>query len=553
MERNPFQRIVLETDLKKTEPKTEFIKTPKFVEEELFKSPEAPVSLVCTRLLELGVPEEEVKKYTLAVKAYFDGSSQASKKERYSFTKERVNFSSQEYHFGPRLTFDESAQIFPPALEALNSKPRLTHDPDQELKTKTITGEEAIAALQGSDPKREVLSPQERFFTKLNRLMYAFHEPIHVMQASAQGDVINRLLMETHGWDIVDPEHARAFLQTHQELLAGSNVAESIPMPEGLEESILGLPDGLPRNVEPLPKRIVGAKSRAETVREVNEANEIRNKARKVGFYLDSQFEASMDILAEDGMKSYLEQKPALMFWCHNSISSVVAGLRTLKKQFENGDFSVGDEAVLMKAAAIVRIISPAYFSVFHDSSEFQPYAEKAQSRPVLLNRFLSGEVVTIPTFTRMEIENLLRDCGLLNQSNPFTPRSGYTSRREELLRYDFPLSGKSFYATKEVKPFTDEGAQLAAQIVTKGAEKGWTLSRLQELFDRLQMVLEESLDASSKDLTSIQEEIKNSLSLRLTDAELKELFGISAHLVVKLGPEYHSNFVLSKRARPRS
>lgn len=531
-------RLFSKQDYLQQEPGLEFIDLPDALEREMVsEKSDSPLSQVCERLSHAGVSRRDQGRYRAAVCAYLANPSQAKRgigaaERQDQEPQPLVTFRQPKHYFHPKLAFTESMQVMPALHLLFPLRARLTDRAQAGLISDTIDGERVLKAFADIKEAPATLSPEERFLVRLNRIMYAFHEPFHVIQAGQLGDHLQTLISEERLEDVFDPVETKRLIESYQ---MGGNTTEMKGIPRALDTCVIGLPN----------------EYRMDVFDGVSDHQRVWMAAwYDRTTYLDNQFEGIMDMISEDGLKPLLEKQPALVLWCHNTLSVCIAGLQALKVRLDEGK-AVSDIAA-QRLFATLAFIEPVYFSVFQRSDAGIEYVREKQSQPALLGRYLNGSIIETEPFTRLDIENLRTDCliGLREQR----PLEGGV---RTISSWSYPETGRTHVTSVQASsfsraedreyPLTDVGVKWTVEIVLAAAERSWGFSRLEAFFQDIQLTLERC-DSDEAGCVSLANQVRETLGLQLSSNNVRELFGVAWHLRVRIFREdYTKRYVLRK------
>ncbi len=501
----------------------EEVSLPSAIEQELLRDvPRSALQTIKRIFTQAGVTEEQQQKFEEVVRdAYFQRPTTVSRRKTKGLG---LDFRPQEYYFAPHISFD-NLPISLTGLLPTNFTPKLGKEEHVTPSPLTETMLDVATELFVNPPpikapknKDHVTTPIERMLAQINRLMYAFHEPLHIHQGLHAGDKINKIKDRFDATDLINPAKERAFV-----LQAEEQTEFHLKPVDGLVDSILpALPLGEPLDPDD---------ASLEWTQRILSHNE-----------------ATMDALSELALKETLREKPALLLWVHNTFCTLQAILRHLKDGVTTqemhdkwGHVGIHLREKINHVIDLADFLEPLYFSAFENSKE----ALDTFTRPNLpktLNRSLTGSVINNINFDRASYLNLVGDLKLLLREN--APKN-----------YAYPSGETHPYDTFWNTPLTNKGIELTQQLIQQAHLLGKTEEDILTLTSAITHTMQKGMKpwglVAGEDgpiyLSTLAKRVQNAWQLPWTEADLKELLGISKLLIPDFGGEYARQRFLRK------
>ncbi len=377
----------------------ETVDLPPAQKEELLREGEgSPLHTMLQFLREAGIEDAEIEEYRGVIRAFHERPTHVVRRDS-------VNFAPQDYYFAPRVDLSLSAllpRIFPSGTEPAFSlfeanyfQPRLDHEGvirEQSLGEEDIR--HAFLALTTPNPARQesradlVATPEERFLVRINRVMYALHEPLHIRQALAVGDRVNMARRQLNAGMLMNEEKERLFVERSE-----GDMEIRLPSPLVFGKTVFPWPEpGQTKDAAP------------------------SKESREWTTAIVQQNEATMDALSELALKQSLREKPAFLLSIHNTLSLAVEMFRDIKARVRHMDKEKNFQEIIDTQKELERVeqlfgfLQQAYFSAFDSSDDAETYFQ-SDALPKTLGKKLSGAFVKPShSFDRFLVLNLKLD-----------------------------------------------------------------------------------------------------------------------------------------------
>lgn len=466
---------------------TRQIYLPEKINQSLLEGQNSPLQNVLTRLEQAGVSQSWIESYRAATLAFFSDRP-SNVKNRSSF----FRFTPNGEYFSPDIRFSQPNPIAKRFLPHGRQVPRM--------------GTESFREKQSTKEARTPTKPvYQDLLVRINRLMYAFHEPIHVLQNFSTGDLLNSWKTKYNLADVVNPKLEAAFVEKNG--FVGQKV---------------------------LNQEVPNFSVFSPTI----ETNKREGK-RVLTMWLVSNNEATMDILSQQAAAPYLEKQPLLMAWMHNSLCNIYRALKLEKSSLElDGTNTIAPEELEGVEEAFT-FLQQAYFSLYKTSSIAKDQLTQKLNQPIL-NKEVSVELDG-EEFDELEFINLFQDVKILGKVVEAQEKG---QRLPKITKVRFP-SGAEHYAddTEENRhdPITQQGLELAAKCFTSAIKRGATA-------DQIKLVLDQFQDPA-KGTEFAVEKIEQLCGIRLEPRDVEEMKGTGSHIFFgELRPDYQTRRLLRGR-----
>ena len=492
-------------------PDAEQIFLPERIEEELLdEAPGKPLDIICGRFREAGITQETITRYKAAVKAFMAERGSAITLGNYP------SFSPQDKYFSTFIEFSKRNLSLPDLLRNTPLKPRLGKEGKREFFDQQINGSEILAQMETmveKDSKRTAIAPIERTLTKLNRAMYAFHEPIHILQSIVPGDQLNRLKDHFPIAHLINQNKEQEYLR---EVPGNLNDFTNF---DALEKSLF---------ISPLFKQQ-------------------KNPQTNI---LIANNEATMDALQDEAVAETLKQHPETLLWIHNMLSLEMEALRTLRQELLSPQDRISDtfnkkEGLINHLEFLISFMDRAYFAAFSSSTEAERWLLDAPMN--VLGREVSGAIAHVDTFNQTDILNVCSDIKTILErykEQSKDPDDPYTRINEfdpippaQDDFYTFP-SGRKFLKKgisdegKPISPMTSEGVAIASRIAGRMAEQNKTSEELHDFFIILQRTLEGTEGGNpAEEIEKLAAQATEQYGFRISENDLRECYGIADYI----------------------
>lgn len=471
------------------------------------------------------VPEPIVQRYAAAVEALL--------KDRPSIVGRsyaEMGFSPRERYFGPDLMFPEGTTEMLAALPS-TFKPRIGSS--SEMTRATIDGYAVIRAIQQHtndlaktdkealdawenrtggfgvegdrrpERSRSSVGAYEVFLARLNRLQYAFHEPIHITQSILAGDYLNRLRED------LDPDGVLF------DELKSSDYIEDFAAP-----NISTTINELIHHYPALPY--------AYEIQPTSSGQDVINA-------LITSNEATMDVIAERHTRDVLRNQPALCLWLHNQFVSLYSAGTTWLEQLGSSDaleFKSPDKQVGSRIRDILGIVAQSYFTAFDSTEDAENYFQS--HRTTTDGRSVSGAVAEIQPISRTDFLNKLEELRLptryTSEQSPAPSVDSYSYPSGETWKYE---QRRITLREKEVTlcpPLSRRGLEEGTELYIAGITRGTNPETLFDLFVTLQAALE----SKQEDLINeARESLEQQTGRPISEELVEELFGFGSYVAV--------------------
>ncbi len=471
------------------------------------------------------IPETVLSRYAAAVTSFLQNRPSLTERSAYG-----MSFSPGARYFRPNLNFPEGIEA---ALSALPPTFKPVLGADTQLTQASLDGKATLSALKQFLGKRREnakeanekwehesggygghLRPRaertpigayELFLTRLNRLQYAFHEPIHILQSLQSGDRLNRLQEE------FDPDHllfddikSSDFVEDHQAPAVSVHIRDLIDQDPSIPFS---------RSMDDL-----------KTVREIIDSIIASN-------------EATMDVISERHLRTVIRNQPALCLWLHNQFIALhkateewyreqwVAEVRGAKNRSDE-EVEVGT-----RLREMLGFVAQTYFTAFDSTNDAITYF--SGTLPTTLNRHLSGSIAFSIPIRRLDFLNRMAELR----------RPLQTANRHRLVPHErrtYPSgatwsfeSRRGWLAGKEIllaPPLTPEGLTAGTEVYVAAISRGMSTESLFEEFVNLQRALE--LDDAFL-VQEAREELEHLAGVPISSETAQELFGFASYISV--------------------
>ena len=510
-------------------PDSVLVGLPEQVERDIAKeSLNSPLSITRRMLLEAEIPDEEVERYVQAVWEF------AGRKSVVELNKEGAfGFAPQEMYFGSHVIFSQQVSAMPDLLKNGPFKPHFGKKEGFTLSTKTIDGEKVLESIVGASENHKDPTAFEKTLVVLNRLMYRFHEPIHINQGLAPGDRFNRLKDHIVLEDLVDTEHVTAYLREHTSMGDGFEISKA----DWMDESLLIMPNPL----------------------------EDSEKSIYWTDLLIANNEATMDILADDAVSGYLRSNPETMVWLHNTLAYYMEGLRTLKerlsKDFDRDDSTQEEmnKKILQEIKSSLGFLTRPYFAAFESSLEAEEFLQNSHSKK--LGRNVSGEIAKVAPFDYAEVLNIMGDIEKLmyfqyavHDHAPGKPKRFLGTTVADLATHTFPSGVTHFLASEKTAdryipqsdPITHDGIYNTASLFASMVEKGFSKDVIKNTLEGINDFLDQE---DEEGLIRAKEKLQKEYSIEISITDLKEMYRVYEYLYFDelLDANYPYNFLVRK------
>lgn len=490
-DRNPN---ILEDNNPSEEEKVKIV-LPEKVESEISNE---PLNYILERSKFAGVTEEMLDFYQEAFFALNDRPSIAS---NYSNAGE-LDFSPQDYYFAPYIRFgrikgSSDKKIFsdfytPDLLSRTSYKIRaISKEESANTKNSEPTGLEILERFQSGPTNNDgKLKGIERYITKINRLTYRLHEPLHILQSVWSGDLMNTLKVDLKAEDLINPEKEAQIITTAKYTDSiTTNTSELFPdSPLIMEREKFG-----------------------------NDETLIANN------------EATMDILSDFALGPYIKQNSELSLWLHNTLSATFSAMKAWKEKIlfdrqsgtELNTQTTTETYEHMKEICI--LTSNAYFAAFANSHDAASFLKNTKFD--LLGKVATADVMEEQNFDQTDIYNLLCDLKTVLEAD-------FEATQEKKFS-----SGKLYLETN--RPIDQNSIDKASEIIVAAIKNEWTNHQIDAIF---------KIFSNPTTGSKMHEVIEKNLNVKISAEDVNDMQYISEYLYFNtLGKDYPYYFMLRK------
>lgn len=498
------------TRAKESSEDMEQIVLPENIESELLsEEPNAPLGRFLAELTSAGATEAELERFKASVYAFKDRPAEVKKTE----DSNSVRFVPQESYFGTHIEFPMEFYSMPDLLAGSSLKPKIANADNQTSKNEfqKVDGADVLKKMEEAPPSGEGISPMEKLLVQLNRMTYRFHESLHVIQNLSEGDKINRLKEQVGAEGLFDKIKEAKALQRNYRISR-----QTLPKPAWVDNSFFVS----------------------------DQSHELsKDDPSYWAMFVLFQNEATMDIMQEEALRDYIRSKPVLMLWLHNTVVSMMEGFREYHgqalKAARGEQTELNDPVAYERLSQTINFIAQPYFSAFHDSQEAEQFI---QSQPLQLGgKQVSANIAQSQPFSSLDITNLVNETkALLDKTNNGTQ----TLTPDVLEEYKYP-SGVTYLRNLGENPaITPRGAELASDLLLGCAQRNRKDDDIRvELYK-----LDEIIDANNVDgLDKMRATLEDKTGIKLSDDDLKELYGASNYISLNLGDPYPYSYAVRK------
>ncbi len=469
----------------------------------LSEEPGGPLDNLLRVFREMGTSESEIGRYKQALHAYAKTRPHTIGKEEYG----GVGFSPRNLYFGTHINFVPGTITIPDFLTGTDFKPRLGRDRKVDVGEFPGGGEDALKKLKEEKPSSLIATPVQKMLARLNRLMYFYHEALHVYQAFEPGDKLNFVKDDFDAHEVIDREKEKEALGKAGPFLFHEEE------PEWSKKSLL---------IDPEPEM--------EDWSRIHITNN----------------EATMDIMSEQVLRPWLRKNPALLMWLHNTVAMEVEVLRILREKLKSfleekdeekkkeKELNMPPRASLNAVSESLMFLTSLYSSAFENSKDAEEYFTQ-NSLPKVLGRSVGGTVARVPLFDTSDIWNLLRDTKRMYALKKRL-REGKKTQGEveaDLREYSFP-SGKTYLryqGGEELGPITQKGAERVATLLSSAEKAGRDREWIKRILDAITKFVD---DNDKEGILRIQKEINDELGLAFIEDDLREMYNGSKYLFLQ-------------------
>lgn len=199
------------------------------------------------------------------------------------------------------------------------------------------------------------IPPQDKWIMQLNRLAYALHEPIHILQSLVPGDVLNAII---------------------HSIPKASTVADGHKINTYLSNSLVTHPllaDHIPESMLSSALFFVEEGEGREGVKQSVHA---------------ATYEMTIDLLADECMRDTLRKHPVVLFQLHNSIAAAMEGILSLRETWLNSNIPTEQKKESLQEYTILKDTlehsARPYFAAFDSMREGLEYIKNHNADTVM-------------------------------------------------------------------------------------------------------------------------------------------------------------------------